>query len=403
MYKRFLKSKKKKWCHQTVKEEALNYNHPEEFRKNARGAYNYAKRNNIFELVTSHMTLKKEGVELQDFLNAIKKVKTAKEFRLKYKRIYGAASKNGWLKRDEYLSLEKEYASNKHSSTKWNFKKSLNVLKTCKSKTEFIKKYKGAYDWSRRNNCLDELYLKCEIENQQIKYSKSLSIQIIKKEQYSTLQEVREHNNGLYSYIKTNRLQKDLSQYLQKVTKTYSLNELIEISRVKSSIDIQKENPAMYRALTNAQKKYPNKFKNKKTKVELRERKYQIELKNKLVDYFNKNNINNFIIKEEIRINLNNQQYGRLDLLIDLKDYNLKIPVELKHGKSNYKNISSQIDKYNQYFKEDKKSTETFLVSPTGRYGFSEKEFFYILNHLINYEEIYLPNSFNYIRKLGIS
>jgi len=113
------------------------------------------------------------------------------------------------------------------------------------------------------------------------------------------------------------------------------------------------------------------------SKMDQREMRYQEEFYNKVVLFLESNTV-----KYKIKKEYNTKTNGRIDIVIWIK--NKTYPNELKHDDSywNPARIGSQLEKYNEYFLS-KNCDKVFLVSPKGRYGLSEKDFFKELTELI--------------------
>lgn len=120
-------------------------------------------------------------------------------------------------------------------------------------------------------------------------------------------------------------------------------------------------------------------------------------------EYFFKDLYKNkeLLIRREVKIPQRDNEPGRVDFFITIPAFKICLAIEFKHDDSRWtqKELSQQINKYNRAFRERKGFVGTYLVSPKGRYGFSQKEFMLVLETLVSKEEILLPNSLEFIRK----
>ena len=103
---------------------------------------------------------------------------------------YYVACKNGWL--DEMTWLQRPEAHNK----KWKYETCIEESKKYKSRGEFIKNNKHAYDISRKNGWLDEMTWLTKTEHPQGYWTKETATKEIKK--YKSRTDLAKHNNHLY-------------------------------------------------------------------------------------------------------------------------------------------------------------------------------------------------------------
>ena len=102
----------------------------------------------------------------------------------------------------------------------------------------------------------------------------------------------------------------------------------------------------------------------------------------------------NIKIEKEVKI----AKDSRIDLIIHLPEFELSIPVEVKHGDSTgwtESHVKEQKSRYDKILRNRKGFTRTYVVSPKGKWGHSEKEFLDIIKHLIKHEELYNPVPLN--------
>ena len=133
-------------------------------------------------------------------------------------------------------------------------------------------------------------------------------------------------------------------------------------------------------------------------KFNFREMEYQKEFKQKISQFLKKYKLS-YSIHEEVIIGISKGVKNRIDIILSILDYNLELPIELKHDESTWTSteLSDQKERYNSCLKNT--GLEVYFVSPKGKYGFSEEEFFFILENLIKKEEILLANSLEWIRE----
>ena len=145
------------WTFDKVKEIALTCKTRGEFKIYCSGAYDAACRNNWLDEICNHMIeiQKPNGYWTFDKVKEVALIcKTRGEFIEKYGSAYNIAIRNNWL--DEIYSHMIEIQK---PNGYWTFDKVKEVALTCKSRGEFMKKYSGAYSIARRNKWLDEICL----------------------------------------------------------------------------------------------------------------------------------------------------------------------------------------------------------------------------------------------------
>ena len=143
------------WDKEKCKEEALKYNTRNEFRVKSGGAYNSARKQGWLNEICSHMLKHKRKIRLTKKVCELEALKynTKKEFKEKSNSIYSCAVKNGWI--SEICSHMIKLPFNK---VYWTKDKCEEAAKKCESRTEFSKKYGGAYFNARKNDWLKEFF-----------------------------------------------------------------------------------------------------------------------------------------------------------------------------------------------------------------------------------------------------
>ena len=131
---------------------------------------------------------------------------------------------------------------------------------------------------------------------------------------------------------------------------------------------------------------------------EFREMEYQKEFIKKISKFLNARKVK-FTIEQEVSIGICKGIKNRIDVILTLEEYALTFPIELKHDDSTWtqKELKDQKERYTECLKNT--ALEPYFVSPKGKYGFSEEEFFFILNNLIQKEEVLLANSLDWFRE----
>jgi len=144
------------WTKERCKEAALEYKNRGEFSKKYPGAYTACRKNKWSDEVCNHMEQKVRGPykwTKENCKQAALKCKSRSDFEKKYSGAYRVCYKNKWL--DEVcIHMEQKIKPSNYWDNIENCKQ---AALECKTRTEFSKKYKGAYSACRRNKWLDEL------------------------------------------------------------------------------------------------------------------------------------------------------------------------------------------------------------------------------------------------------
>jgi hypothetical protein len=143
------------WTYDKCQTEALKYKFKNEFRINSGSAYNSAQKNKWLNDICSHMEKPKREIfwTFDKCKNEALKYLTKKEFKEKCSVGYSTAVKNKWID----IISEHMYKL-PYNIIYWTYDKCLLAAKDCKTKTEFSKKYGGAYHNALRNNWLNEIF-----------------------------------------------------------------------------------------------------------------------------------------------------------------------------------------------------------------------------------------------------
>lgn len=218
-----------------------------------------------------------------------------------------------------------------------------------------------------------------------------LAKEIIEKSKQSrNINEFNLSQEGKWSFFKNKRVytqQKEL--LLLKSTKEGIVRKF---NNVYKNWDKFKKTDQYY----NCKKNFPSllislkhKSDNKKngiieTSIDRREDRFQMSLSRKIKRRLSKHSIAHKVKLEHV-VKAKGSKI-RIDIVIDLIDYNESINVEVKHDDSycSKEHLKEQRDRYQRMTG----SLETYVVSPNGKYGISEKEFLSIKDVFIEREEI---------------
>lgn len=145
-----------KWTKENCQKEALKYNTKADFRDESSSAYVTAKNRRWLNDICQHM------IELKQ-PNGYWTKERCREVCIKYKKFsifakenqscYTVVSRNGWQEELCSHMLNTKRASNDY----YNIDVCRNIVKKCKNKEEFKKKYNGAYKYSIRHNFFNEI------------------------------------------------------------------------------------------------------------------------------------------------------------------------------------------------------------------------------------------------------
>ena len=153
------KKKEKKpsgyWTFENVKKESEKYNTKTEFRINSSEAYYSARYHKWYEDVTKHMVqvTKPSGYWTYERVKEeAKKYETPTDFFSGSSAAFQLACKNKWI---EEFTKHMNFKRNRNGY--WTFEKVKEESEKYKTKTEFRKNGKGAYQSAYRNNWLDDV------------------------------------------------------------------------------------------------------------------------------------------------------------------------------------------------------------------------------------------------------
>lgn len=258
--------------------------------------------------------------------------------------------------------------------------------------------------WCRRNNPTLFDKLKKKYSSKIIKNSKSIKFykeeHIVQKAKSMKWRDFSNTAEGWWcrrnNPILFDKLKKDIG--VQEFKRNYTDKDLKNtVSKMgwsafyshKKGQWCKRNNPKLFKEL---KEKYQS------STFEWREKEYQREFALKISSFLKKNNLD-FTLTAEKPLYTKGKFIGWVDFMLELHDYQINIPIEIKHDNSYWKNseIANQVKKYNNSFSNN--SLNTYIVSPNGRYGFSEKEFLTeVLEYLIKTDYITKPNALETIR-----
>jgi len=143
------------WNYENCKKEALKYKSRSEFAKNNGSAYYSSIKNKWLDDICSHMILKKKPNGYWNYENCKKEAlryKTKKNFYKNSKGAYNSAKRNKWLN-----NICEHMIGNKNIGY-WNYENCKKEALKYKTKTEFKTKCGSGYFYSYKNKWLDDIY-----------------------------------------------------------------------------------------------------------------------------------------------------------------------------------------------------------------------------------------------------
>lgn len=141
-----------KWTKEECYKEAKKYKSRTEFCKNCSSAYSKALRKGWINDYTWFNTLCSRKWTYETCYKEALKYKTRWNFGRGNHPAYQVASQNKWL--DDYYWFVKPVP--KVSPRKWTYETCREAAKQCSSRSEFVRRNKGAYEVSRKNGWLNE-------------------------------------------------------------------------------------------------------------------------------------------------------------------------------------------------------------------------------------------------------
>lgn len=339
----------------------------EDFRINFRGAYNAAHRLGIYYDLVKDIPKKRAKITeeneytIEELKELSKKYPTRTLMARNNIRAYNDIKNKGL---EESLYGNKDYKFHNNYNPKYSYDEVEKILLEKNKINRYIRDFIVKNNWDD----LLELYNKRKEERVYISKINNFNKYISYFSNCSTIGEVLKLNKGKTwkSYLAFLRLNKDISEI------------------VKGDIKFRKG------------------LLEDRSDQELRERLYSDnEFEPKFNKILRKLFKDRYSLNKEVKIPKRDNDAGRVDYLLKLDDYDLLLCIEIKHDDSCWteKKLRKQISKYNRAFRDRKGFSGTYLVSPNGKYGFSEKEFLSIFNHLKKKEELFLPNSLDYFKE----
>lgn len=139
------------WNLESVKVEGKKYSTRSEFSVNAAGASDWARNNNVFDEVCSHMDYVRKSWDIKSVFNEAEKYKSKSDFQ----KHSGSAWM--WAQRNNMLDQVCQHMHRPKKGSKWDINKVSDIAKQHSTKSDFKRYASGAYQWSRKNNLLDEI------------------------------------------------------------------------------------------------------------------------------------------------------------------------------------------------------------------------------------------------------
>ena len=173
--------------------EIKKYEYIEDFREGSRLFYNYIRTNHLFDKYCSHMKSRKIQWTLERAIEVIPECKDRKELKSKYSTAYKLIKDAGLL--DKYYPVSKMILTNKKF---WTLEESVKVVPLCKTRTELMKRYRGAYNTLRKAGVLDELMPTKKALPEDIHFTRIAECKCRK--------ELQRRYNGTYAWAKRNGL-----------------------------------------------------------------------------------------------------------------------------------------------------------------------------------------------------
>jgi hypothetical protein len=144
----------KLWTKEMCYKEALKYNNKTDFYNYSNSAHAAACRYGWLNEICSHMIVKNKHWTIENCKNEALKYKTKNQFIIHNKAAYTWALRHNIL--NEISSHMKK--TNKKPCNYWIYEKCKEIAMNCQSKTEFNRKYSGAYDKAYNNNWLNDFF-----------------------------------------------------------------------------------------------------------------------------------------------------------------------------------------------------------------------------------------------------
>ena len=248
-----------------------------------------------------------------------------------------------------------------------------------------------------------------EIRKKYIRNTKSVLLKEAKK--YNSRNEFRLKNSKMYkALLKLDKKEKGLMDKACSHMKTYNeirttpLKEFKEKAlECETKTEFRNKYPSLYKRALEISRTTKRKRFMKDICSHMKDLVVERELEFTKEIFVPK--LRKLLIKHKLKFKIHQEKIltkdSRIDLILEIKGKETYfIPIEVKHDYSEWtkNSIQVQIRKYNKYFKEQKNTSKTYLVSPKGKYGESMEEFLKKLNKAIKTKNklekpIYVGNS----------
>ena len=143
---------KDKFTYEHCKSISSKYAKIKDFRINEKSVYLKCKKNGWLDELCSNMESRYSIYTFQRCQHSANKCQTSKEFSINYPKEYARSLSKGWIGK---FNLHRE---TKSLECKYDFTTCMKCSELCKNKTEFYRKYKTAWKYSKKNGWLDIFY-----------------------------------------------------------------------------------------------------------------------------------------------------------------------------------------------------------------------------------------------------
>lgn len=367
---------------------AKKYDHKIVFATKEPSAYKWLSRKKLINQACSHMKKPERWKEKTAFRWDKKEAfKIAKKYKYRIDLITKDKSCYKYLQSNGFLDKACKHMTKKDISMVWNKTSAFKVAQKVASLYYFKNYHFSCYSWLKKNNLLTEACKHMELKT---RWNKVSAFKEAKKHNQRTV--FMRSSSGCYKWLKKNNLLEEACSHMDNLMTNWDkASAFKEAKRCKTRAQLRIESSGCYywllrhNLLDQAGKHFEEiqKFREKDA--------CNLFLK-KLKKY-------DCIIHREYLIYFQNKKCF-IDFYIEIPEKNMSFAVEYKHDASSWtkKHLDHQVGKYNQAFKGNNTFQGTYLVSNTGKHGFSEKQFIYILDVLDKTGELLLPNSLNCLR-----
>ena len=372
------------WTKERVIKESKKYKNPTEFEKKSGGAYRAAIKYGILKSLvpSSHMNKSKAVL-------IAKKYKTRMELKNKEPQAFNYIYEKK-IHEEAFSHMKRGRRDKRH----WTKDLLWEVRKRNKKRKDFIKELgPRGIKFAQNINIYDDLLCSYSSENKPSGYwirNVKEIFNIAKK--FKNRSEFCHKESGAYMAAKKLNILNEVCSHMESLCKPNGYWSEKRIKTVANKCKTKTEFGDKYPVAYTLARKLGiiNKVcSHMTTKVNHREKMFVNSLCCKIIKIDK-----NIKIEREVLIGLG----SRIDLILHLSEFELSIPVEIKHGETKNwtkAHVKTQKSKYDKILKNRKGFTRTYVVSPKGKWGYSEEEFLEIIKHLVEKEELYSPLPLN--------